>query len=240
VVFLTPMLPMLMILAAGTAGQPVDSSPVTRSQSELHTPDSIAPAVLPYLACLYAARGLPFLRGSDGRQISYDKRDNDCSATKRRAEAEAVKMLEHKPIPGGAEPAVFVANALSDMEAFVAALPVRQNADTSRHLPVVGLPMTMEDEVGPAYRRYEDCLKTQVSYTAVTVDTVLAVFQQAMTICRSVRESAVIDARNALVKKGWDAAASADVAERTFATADQSWQEKGRQFLASLIARKRP
>jgi len=37
----------------------------------LHTPDVIAPAVLPYLACLYAERGLPLLRANDGSQIAY-------------------------------------------------------------------------------------------------------------------------------------------------------------------------
>jgi hypothetical protein len=100
--------------------------------------------------------------------------------------------------------------------------------------------MTMEDEVGPAYHRYEDCLKTQVSYTDVTVNTVLTVFQQAMTICPSVRDSAVAEAENALVKKGWDAATRASAAERTFATADESWRETGRQFLESLMARQRP
>ena len=51
--------------------------------------------------------------------------------------------------------------------------------------------VTIEDEVLPAYNRYEGCLKDQASDTQFTVDTILAVFQQAMTICRSVRDSAV-------------------------------------------------
>ena len=48
-----------LIMFAAVAAQPVDSSAVTRAQPQLHTPDVIAPAVLPYLACLYALRGLP-------------------------------------------------------------------------------------------------------------------------------------------------------------------------------------
>jgi hypothetical protein len=81
VYILAPMLAISMAFATGASAHPVDTSAVTRSQSELHTSDAIAPAVLPYLACLYAVRGLPFLRGSDGKQISYDKSDRDCSAT---------------------------------------------------------------------------------------------------------------------------------------------------------------
>jgi hypothetical protein len=39
------------------------------------------------------------------------------------------------------------------------------------------------------------------------------------------------------VKKGWDAAAAAKAAENTFAAADRSWIERGRQFRDSLLAR---
>jgi len=231
-----PMLPILVTFAAG-AVQPIDSSAVTRAEPQLHTPDVIAPAVLPYLACLYASRGLPLLKGSDGSQIGYDKSDGDCSAARKQAEAGALKILEQKPVPGGTKPLTFVENALSQMDAYVGSLPGGQSRDHSTPSSVVGLPMTIEDEVEPAYNRYEGCLKDQVSDSSVTVDTILAIFQQAMTVCRSVRDSAVREAENALVKKGWDAPTRAKAAETTFAKADESWLAMGRQFRDSLMIR---
>jgi hypothetical protein len=228
------MLPILVTLAA--AVQAVDPSAATRAEPVLHTPDAITPAVLPYLACLYAERGLPFVRASDNSQIPVDKSDRNCTATRRRAKEDAVKLLSNKPIPGGVAPADYVENALSDMESYVAALPVRQSSDTSKQ-PVVGVPITIEDEVEPAYNRYQDCLRTQVSYRPITVETVLTAFQQAITVCQSIRDLASIEAANALVKKGWDAAAAAKAAENTFAAADRSWIERGRQFRDSLLAR---
>jgi hypothetical protein len=234
---LAPMLPILLTAAAAGALQAVDSTPVTRAQPELHTPDAIASAVLPYLACLYASRGLPLLKGSDGSQINYDKNDSDCSAARTRARAEALKMLENKPVPGGANPASFIEDALSQMDAYVASLPVRQTTGQSGRPTVIGLPVTIEDEVQPAYNRYEDCLKDQVAGTPFTVDTILSVFRQAMTICRSVRDSAVTEAENALAKKGWDLPRREKAAETTFTKADESWLAMGGQFRDSFLAR---
>jgi hypothetical protein len=227
---------LFLVVAGNAAAQSVDSSAVTRSQPQLHTPDEIAPAVLPYLACLYASRGLPLLRGSDGRQIGYDKNDADCSAARKQAQADALKLLDHKSIPGGASAAAFIDDALSQMDSYVASLPVRSAAAPGGQ-SVLGLPVTIEDEVQPAYNRYVGCLKDQVGDTPVSVDTILTVFQQAMTVCRTVRDSAVIEAEAALVKKGWDATARAAAANNTFAKADESWLAMGRQFRESLIAK---
>jgi len=94
------MLPILMMLAAPTAAQ--TSSPMTLPQSVLHTPDMISPAVLPYLACLYGIHGLPVLKGNDGNEIAFDKNDSNCSATKRRAKTEALKLIADKSVPGSA------------------------------------------------------------------------------------------------------------------------------------------
>src|SRR5260221_13341852 len=77
-----------LLAAAGTAAgaqQPLSARPT------LHTPDVIAPAVLPYLACLYAERGLPLLRATDGTRVTYDKNSSDCSAARARAVVDASK-----------------------------------------------------------------------------------------------------------------------------------------------------
>ena len=117
----------------------------------LHTPDVIAPAVLPYLACLYAERGLPLLRATDGSQVAYDKSGSDCSAARTRAGEDAAKLLQGKPVPGGLSAAAFIDQTLADMDAYVASLPMTESA--SAQSAVVGIPVTIEDEVQPAYNR---------------------------------------------------------------------------------------
>src|SRR3954465_11631075 len=108
----------LMFAAPGTGAEPLGPKPT------LHTPDVIAPAVLPYLACLYAERGLPLLRATDGTQVTYDKSGSDCSAAGARAIADASKLLEGKTVPGGRAPGAFVEETLTDMDAYVASLPM--------------------------------------------------------------------------------------------------------------------
>ena len=201
----------------------------------LHTPDVIAPAVLPYLACLYAERGLPLLRATDGSQVAYDKSGSDCSAARTRAGDDAAKLLQGKPVPAGLTAAAFIDQTLADMDAYVASLPMTESA--SAQSAVVGIPVTIEDEVQPAYNRYDDCLKTQVSNTPVTSHTIEAKFREAMTNCAGVRSFAVAEASKALSAKGWNETTRARAAESTFAKVDQSWLAMGRQYEAALRAR---
>jgi len=224
----------LIAILVAAAAQAVDTSAVTGAQQQLHTPDVIAPEVLPYLACLYAARGLPLLRGSDGRQITFEKNGTDCSAARRRAESDALKALAGKRLPERVAPQAFVDRALGEMDRYAAPLPDQQNVGGER---LVGLPITIEDEVQPAYDQYENCLKTQVQDTPISPDTLVAMFQQAISICRSVRDLAVTEAQDALVAKGWDAATRAQAAQSTFAKADEAWLVLARQFRDSLSAR---
>jgi hypothetical protein len=221
-----------LLAAAGTAAraqQPLSATPT------LHTPDVIAPAVLPYLACLYAERGLPLLRATDGSQVAYDKSSGDCSAARAQAGKDAAKLLQDKPVPGGPGAAAFIDQTLADMDAYVASLPMTRRAGAQSRA-VVGIPVTIEDEVQPAYDRYDDCLKAQVSNGRVTSRTILAKFREAMTACAKVRSSAVSEASKALTAKGWDQAARARAAENTFAKVDQSWLAMGQQYEAVLRA----
>lgn len=234
---LTPVLNIVMAFEAVAAMQPIDSSPVTGAQSVLAIPDAIAPAVMPYAACLYAVRGLPFLLGRERRQVTYEKSNGNCSEERRHVAADAITLLKNGPVPGGGAPSAYVENELAKLDAFVERLPVRQGSTRSRRAPPVGVPFLVEDEVKPAYDRYEDCLKTQVSYATMSVETILSVFRQAMERCWSVRAAGVVEAENALVKRGWNAAERARAAENSFATADQSWMELGQQFRDSFIHR---
>jgi hypothetical protein len=220
---------LLMCAAAGARAGPLGPKPT------LHTPDVIAPAVLPYLACLYAERGLPLLRAADGSQVAYDKNGAGCSAARARAIADASKLLQGKPVPDGLSAVVFIEQTLTDMDGYVESLPVTQGQASQAQSAVIGIPVTIEDEVQPAYARYDDCLKTQVSETPVTAATIMAKFREAMGTCGSVREFAVAEATKALIAKGWDEATRARAAASTFAKVDESWLAMGRQYQQMLL-----
>src|SRR5437764_5330551 len=181
----------LVFAAPGTGAEPLGP------KLTLHTPDVIAPAVLPYLACLYAERCLPLLRAADGSQVAYDKSGTGCTAARARAIADASKLLQGKPVPDGLSAGVFIEQTLADMDAYVESLPVTQGQTSQAQLAVIGIPVTIEDEVQPAYARYDDCLKTQVSETPVTAATIMAKFREAMTTCGSVRQFSVAAATKA-------------------------------------------
>jgi hypothetical protein len=144
-------------------------------------------------------------------------------------------LLEGKPVPDGLSVGVFIEQTLDDMDGYVASLPIVQ-ADSSRaQSAVIGIPVTIEDEVQPAYARYDDCLKTQLSETPVMAKTIMAKFREAMTTCASVRDFAVAEATKALIAKGWDQATRARAAESTFAKVDESWLTMGRQYQQLLL-----
>lgn len=218
----------LLLIMLGSEGRAQPLSPMPT----LHTPDVIAPAVLPYLACLYAERGLPLLRATDGSHVAYDKSGSGCSAARARASADAAKLLQGKVVPDGLSAGVFVERTLGDMDAYVASLPVAHAQSA-----VIGIPVTIEDEVQPAYARYDDCLKTQVSSSPVSADTVVAKFREAMSTCGSVRTYAVAEAAKALTGRGWDEATRTRAAETTFAKVDESWLAMGQQYRDMLLER---
>jgi hypothetical protein len=220
-------IPIMLMSAAGAAQQPLSPKPT------LHTPDVIAPAVLPYLACLYAERGLPLLHATDGTQVTYDKSGSGCSGARARATADAAKLLKDKLVPGGLSAGPFIEQTLSDMDLYVASLPMAAPGHEQAK-SVIGIPVTIEDEVQPAYARYDECLKTQVS-GRVSPDTILARFREAMATCASVRSYAVSEATKALSAKGWDEATRARAAESTFAKVDESWLVMGQQYREILL-----
>ena len=219
-----------LTLACQAAGaQPLGPKPT------LHTPDVIAPAVLPYLACLYAERGLPLLGATDGKQVTYDKRGSGCSAARAQAAADAARLLQGKSVPDGLGVAVFVERTLSDMDGYVDSLPKARGFQVHGQSAVIGIPVTIDDEVQPAYARYDECLKTQVSNSLVSANTILPKFREAMATCGSVRALAVSEATRALAGRGWDEATRRRAAETTFANVDESWLVMGQQYRAMLL-----
>jgi hypothetical protein len=231
------LMPMLMAVAGGAGAQSV-SGTLGGTSASLHTPDLIAPAVLPYLACLYAARGQLLLRGSDGRPIGDAAKSHDCTAVRRNAEANALKLLEGKTIPDGISPELFVLEALSAMDRYVDSLPSAGDRRAVGDLPMVtGTPVTIEDDVKPAYAQYNACLGAKTSETPITAANVLGKFGDALRACAAARAEAVRDAEQALIAKGWDEAARKKAAENTFDQADQSWTAMGQRLHDALLER---
>lgn len=224
----------LLINSGVPAAPPGDRSALVQAWPQLHTPDQITPAVLPYLACLYAERNLPPLRGSDGVPIAYDKSRGDCTAVRAAAAADAARLLAGHPAPRGMSAGALIERTLTDIDAYVAALPILGSSGADRSA-VVGVPLMIEDEVQPAYARYDECLKTQVSESQVTADTIVTKFNEAMTTCRSVRDDAVVQATKALATKGWDEERRRRAAENTFAKVDEAWLAIGRQYQILLF-----
>lgn len=233
---LAPMLPLLAEVVGSPPARVVDTTPVIEAPLYVNTPDVVLPAMLPYVSCLVTMRGLPLV--VHGQRVDGKTTSGDCSAKRARARAEALNLLSGKPAPGGVSKSAFVDSVLANIDASASRLPTTIGDKSHRTTSVVGISFFIQDEVRPAYERYEDCLKTQVGSTEVSSVTVQTVFRRILDICWSVREASVQEATNALKKKkGWDATTSAREAESTFANADRSWLETGRQFQDSLAAR---
>ncbi len=233
------MLLLLAALLAGSGDQSEVSNPAALPTRSLHTPDEIAPAVLPYLACLYAARGLPLLRGTDGRPISSSEpaAGSDCSAVRSHAREEALKLVQEKQLPDKASPETFVDGVLEEMDEYVASLRPQTDQGDTAHPPAVGTQLMIEDEVLPAYIKYNSCLRRKVKELPLTAENALAKFSDALTACREVRALSIKEAMEALVKKGWDEETRQKAAENTFAKADESWTTLGGRLHDELVRR---
>lgn len=214
-----PLLPILIAAAAADGSSHITFGPL----AVLHTPDVLTPAVVPYVACLQAQHGLPLLKVTVAGEDDYDKNDKDCLATRKRSQAAAMKLLQESKIPTTAK-SEYVEKSLAEIDAYF--------ASTGNGL---GPAIIMEDEVQPAFDRYRQCLDGQLSYSSVSAETILAVFQRVMNVCRSVRDAAVIEAESALLKKGWDPQAGAKAADETFLAADEQWLAIGRQYREALL-----
>jgi hypothetical protein len=223
------------------AQQPAPPPPVPDTAADLHfhAPDEIVPAVLPYLACLYASRGLPLLNGTDRQAIaSKVALGGDCSAVRRIAEQNAIGSLTNTPAANGRSPMAVVAETLSSIDAYVAALAAQRSAANWGDLPAVSGSMVMiEDEVLPAYKKYNDCLRSKTLDSPVTSANVLGKFREALPACTGARAAAVEDATKALAVKGWDLARRQKTAATTFRKADESWTSLGLRLHQALLRR---
>lgn len=226
---------LLMLMAAMQSGEPDVATTVRRA---LHTPDAIAPAVLPYLACLYASRGLTLLNATDDRPMIADNIGigDDCAPVRQRAHDDALKLLASRPESAGTDRLSVVAQALADIEAHVKSLPSSDAGESPGGIPqVTGLPVTMEDEVQPAFEKYQSCLTAKVRGIPLTPVNALSVFDQALASCSATRGELLKEAEVALIAKGWGEGERKKAAQQTFSQADKSWQTMGRRLHEALL-----
>jgi hypothetical protein len=100
--------------AAGTVV--VESAPLT-------IPDEIAPAVIPYMACLTAAKGSPLRNGLDGPEAlrGQYKVGQNCTEVRAEASRNADRMLKGKR--SKRERADLINSTLVSIDTFVGSLP---------------------------------------------------------------------------------------------------------------------
>ena len=131
----------------------------------LNIPDEVAPAVLPYLECLYGSRGIQF-RSRDGTpQSSATPRGADCTAQRREAADHADRLLRNRSLGNASRRTEYVEIVLTRVDDFVsdAATPPRGVSPAApigiiRRLNVARL--DIPDELAPAIVPYMRCLDT--------------------------------------------------------------------------------
>jgi hypothetical protein len=116
---------MIFVLTALLAGQlaaPPSPPPVlSRSvmTSRLVIPDEIAPAVVPYLTCVFAQKGVD-VRGTSLTPAANDVADG-CTKARKEAVANSERMLRKQGGRSSAERSTFIEKTLTDLETFASA-----------------------------------------------------------------------------------------------------------------------
>ena len=161
----------LSLSATQAADPPAGADPKPRTLvravplGTLNIPDEVAPAVLPYLECLYGSRGIEF-RSRDGTpQPSAAPRGADCTALRREAADRADRLLRNRSLGTASRRAEYVEIVLARVDDFVAgaATPPR-DVSPAAPIGIVRRPnvaiLDIPDELAPAIVPYSRCLHT--------------------------------------------------------------------------------
>ena len=112
------MFALLLMLA-----DPASTGTVTVTSGPLNIPDEIAPAVMPYMACLTAAKGSPLRNGPSGPEFMPGrfKVGQDCSLVRTEAAQNSDRLLRGSTSKKGR--AKLIETTLSSIDGFVGSLP---------------------------------------------------------------------------------------------------------------------
>ena len=120
---------------AGEKAAPQTSVRVQRLGS-LTIPDEVAPAVLPYLDCLYGSRGIE-IRSPDGTpQPNAVPRGADCTAQRREAAERADRLLRNRSLGTTSRRAEYVERVLANIDRFAAGPAAAPEAQAATDKPV--------------------------------------------------------------------------------------------------------
>jgi len=112
-----------LLLIAGVQAEDAQPRTVVVQSGPLDIPDEIAPAVLPYMACLTAAKGSPLRNGPGGPEAfpGRFKVGEDCTGARAEAALNANRML--KGTRSKKKRSELVETTLSSIDNFVGSLP---------------------------------------------------------------------------------------------------------------------
>ena len=104
--------------------EPASTGTVAVTSGPLNIPDEIAPAVMPYMACLTAAKGSPLRNGPSGPEFMPGrfKAGQDCSNVRAEAAQDSERLLKGSTTKR--ERAKLIETTLSSIDGFVGSLPM--------------------------------------------------------------------------------------------------------------------
>ena len=204
----------ILVLAAAQAASPSHieaHSPIVRRIpiGRLVIPDEIAPAVVPYMSCLYASRGIAI--SSNGvRERPVVAEGADCALHRERAARRAEGMLRDQGSGSRVERRAYVEAVLGRIEAFVVeaergrAPHSEDPAEADEPAAANGSPEAIEIpyQALPAFHAYSECVNRR--YLALSGDRGAAAdetrqaYEQAISACRPDREAQLRRALDAL------------------------------------------
>jgi hypothetical protein len=88
----------------------------------LDIPDEIAPAIVPYMQCLYSSRGIQMRRGAEVLAPAVPE-GTDCSSRRQEAARNADRTLRNQGRGTRAERATYVEAVLASVDRFVSSMP---------------------------------------------------------------------------------------------------------------------
>lgn len=222
-------------------------------------PHEIAPAIRPYLDCLYASRGIAVRRQAGEPATVVVPLGADCTAHRVRAAHHADRLLRNRGHGTTGERRAYVEAVLANVDRSargasapavrprgeaVLDKPTAAEGETAgfapsppgRPLPVSGA--EVPDPIAPALLRYTACLNGRLNASAPITDraNAAATVDAAIRACADIRATSIIEANDALrpTSGDRDPARRAQLVTRVFDDVDRQQHELLRALLDTV------
>jgi hypothetical protein len=222
-----------LVLALGViAAQANDAGPAampaapnlqrTVPLGSLDIPDEIATAVVPYLQCLLANRGVEMPASDGRRRPPVAAEGSDCTSHRQEASERAERMLRNQGRGTAAERTTYVGAVLARVDRFVGNLPTalsggpakpvdtQVGSDRASSVPLANasarlIPfggVEVPNPVAPALARYNECYTAEMTRRGglpiIRPSTYRAAVEASIGACATRRAEAIIEADSAL------------------------------------------